>query len=141
MEIDSLSSLVLSQDSFSGSHSLIVVDGDTLQDPTISAKFIVPEHNGVAVAMLVPAAFWRYGGTSSASLSGTVFLRLTVSRRLPSSARVLRAESSSALAFQVNVGLAALPQYDSVISSSATDLCLTFAIAVLSLLAAAEVLF
>ena len=66
---------------------------------------------------------------------------MEIDRRLPSSARVLRAESSSALAFQVNVGLAALPQYDSVISSSATDLCLTFAIAVLSLLAAAEVLF
>ena len=66
---------------------------------------------------------------------------MEIDRRLRSSAQVLRAESSSALAFQVNVGLAALRQYDSVISSSATDLCLTFAIAVLSLLAAAEVLF
>ena len=102
IEIDSLHSLIVTQ----GSETVLIIDGNTVQDPSISAKFIVPEKNGVAVAMLVPAAFWNYGGMSQVSLTGTVYLKLVNSRRLstnvinvsPSSfdsVRILRSETMS----------------------------------------------
>ncbi|KAL3805592.1 hypothetical protein HJC23_005836 [Cyclotella cryptica] len=94
IEIDTLHSLLLTQDS----ETVLVVDASLVQDETISAMYMVPEHNGVAVAMLVPAAFWNYGGQSSVSLTGTVYLKLVGSRRLafniPSfeASRIMRSE-------------------------------------------------
>ena len=77
IEVDSLHSLMITQ----GSEALLVVDGNTIQDESISAKYEVPEHNGVAVAMLVPAAFWNYGGFAQVALTGTVYLKLVNSSR------------------------------------------------------------
>ena len=79
INIDSLHSLIITQ----GPEAVLIIDGNTVQDESISAKYDVPEHNGVAVAMLVPAAFWLTGGMGTQiSLSGTVFLKLVNSRRL-----------------------------------------------------------
>ena len=79
INIDSLHSLMITQ----GPEAVLIIDGNTVQDESISAKYDVPEHNGVAVAMLVPAAFWQTGGMGTQiSLSGTVFLKLVNSRRL-----------------------------------------------------------
>ena len=101
IEVDSLHSLIITQ----GPETVLIIDGNTVQDESISAKYVVPEHNGVAVAMLVPAAFWNYGGMSQVSLTGTVYLKLVNSRRLgavelsiPSSfddLRLLRSEAQS----------------------------------------------
>jgi hypothetical protein len=148
--VDSLHSLLITQ----GSETVLIIDGNTIQDESISAKYIVPEHNGVAVAMLVPAAFWNYGGMSQVSLTGTVYLKLVNSRRLVadvsppsfSSARVMRSEVASRddvvevtfdddegeseedsvdkSSFQVNVGLSELPS--DVISASTTTSYSTF---------------
>jgi hypothetical protein len=150
IEVDSLHSLLITQ----GSETVLIIDGNTIQDESISAKYIVPEHNGVAVAMLVPAAFWNYGGMSQVSLTGTVYLKLVNSRRLVadvsppsfSSARVMRSEVASRddvvevtfdddegeseedsvdkSSFQVNVGLSELPS--DVISASTTTSYSTF---------------
>lgn len=77
IEVDSLHSLMITQ----GPDAVLIVDGNTIQDDTISAKYVVPEHNGVAVAMLVPAAFWNYGGFAQVALTGTVYLKLVNSSR------------------------------------------------------------
>jgi hypothetical protein len=152
IEIDSLYSLVLTQDS----ETVLVVDASLIQDETISAMYMVPEHNGVAVAMLVPAAFWNYGSQSAVSLTGTVYLKLVGSRRLavdlPSfeTGRSMRSEvenvdktdaqtvgdaSEAATpdksSFQVSVGLDKLP-YDYDIGSSASNAHVSFSFGVLA---------
>jgi hypothetical protein len=151
IEVDSLHSLIITQ----GPETVLIIDGNTIQDENISAKYVVPEHNGVAVAMLVPAAFWNYGGMSQVSLTGTVYLKLVNSRRLgavalsfPSSFdanRILRSEAQSfeddaeevvvvededgvdKSSFQVSVGLACISQHKMLygVCGWSTDWCCT----------------
>jgi hypothetical protein len=149
IEVDSLHSLIITQ----GPETVLIIDGNTIQDESISAKYVAPEHNGVAVAMLVPAAFWNYGGMSQVSLTGTVYLKLVNSRRLgavalsvPSSSfdanRILRSEAQSfeddaeevvvvededgvdKSSFQVSVGLAELESDDTSAASPNTRCCM-----------------
>jgi hypothetical protein len=103
IEVDSLHSLIITQ----SPETVLIIDGNTVQDESISAKYVVPEHNGVAVAMLVPAVFWNHGGMSPVSLTGTVYLKLVNSRRLgavelsiPSSFDDLRFLRSDAQSFE-----------------------------------------
>ena len=152
IEIDSLYSLVLTQDS----ETVLVVDASLIQDETISAMYMVPEQNGVAVAMLVPAAFWNYGGQSSVRLTGTVYLKLVGSRRLAfdlpffETSRSMRSEAENddkadvqaigdaseaatpdKSSFQVSVGLDKLP-YDYDVGSSASNAHVSFSFGVLA---------
>lgn len=96
MNIDSMSTLQLNQ---LGNEPFIYIDGNTVQDESISRRFVVPEKNGVAVTMLVPSAYWSYSGSASITLSGSVWLMFSGGSRrklnipLNTSPRVLRKDS------------------------------------------------
>jgi len=79
MEIDYLDNL--SMTSNDDGDKLVIVDKATLQDSTISSKTKVPAKNGVHVASVIPSKFFSYSATSSAKVTGVVYLKLKGSRR------------------------------------------------------------
>ena len=62
--------------------TLDIVLGKTLVDVTISSKSKVAIKNGVHVASVIPASFFSYDKSSTAQVSGVVFLKLAEGRRL-----------------------------------------------------------
>ena len=78
MNIDYIQSLILTQ----GSKELKIYDGGNIQNAAITSGTAVPDKNGVHVASLIPTQFFSYDSTSTAQLSGLVYLQLPGSRRL-----------------------------------------------------------
>ena len=56
--------------------TLDIVWNKTLVDGSISSKSKVPLKNGVHVASVIPARFFSYESSSTAQVSGVVFLKL-----------------------------------------------------------------
>jgi len=77
IEINYLDSLKMTQ----GENTLDIVQAKELVDGTISSISSVKPKNGVHVATLVPASFFSYNETTSAQVSGVVYLKLQGSRR------------------------------------------------------------
>ncbi len=77
MEIDCLDSLKMVQED----KTLDIVSDKTLVDGSISSKSKVALKNGVHVASVIPASFFSYDKSSTAQVSGVVFLKLAESRR------------------------------------------------------------
>jgi hypothetical protein len=121
MEIDYLDELTMTSND--DGDKLVIVDKATLQDSTISSATKVPAKNGVHVASVIPSNFFSYSATSSAKVTGVVYLKLQGSRRrlavdvemIAGHPKVLAAGSSRALqtgsvgdqesAFTINVEL------------------------------------
>ena len=101
----------------------VIVQNKNLVDSTISSKTKVLTKNGVHVATVIPSNFFSYSDTSSAKVTGVVYLKLKGSRRrlavdvemIAGHPKVLAAGSSRALqtesvddqesAFAINVEL------------------------------------
>ena len=77
MEIDYLDSLMMVQE---GNTLNIVLDKD-LVDNSISSKTTRADDSGVHVVSVIPASFFSYESSSTAKVSGVVFLKLSGSRR------------------------------------------------------------
>eukprot|EP00574_Skeletonema_japonicum_P005926 CAMPEP_0201714762 /NCGR_PEP_ID=MMETSP0593-20130828/1097_1 /ASSEMBLY_ACC=CAM_ASM_000672 /TAXON_ID=267983 /ORGANISM="Skeletonema japonicum, Strain CCMP2506" /LENGTH=493 /DNA_ID=CAMNT_0048204065 /DNA_START=80 /DNA_END=1561 /DNA_ORIENTATION=- len=77
MEINYLDSLKMTQ----GDLTLNIVQKKDLVDDSISSKSKVPLENGVHVATVIPSSFFSYETSTSAQVSGVVFLKLAGSRR------------------------------------------------------------
>ncbi len=121
MEIDYLDELTMTSND--DGDKLVIVGKATLQDSTISSATKVPAKNGVHVASVIPSKFFSYSATSSAKVTGVVYLKLQGSRRrlavdvemIAGHPKVLAAGSSRALqtgsvgdqesAFTINVEL------------------------------------
>ena len=58
-----------------------IVQKKDLVDDSISSKSKVPLENGVHVATVIPSSFFSYETSTSAQVSGVVFLKLAGSRR------------------------------------------------------------
>ena len=112
MEINYLDSLQMTQ----GENTLNIVSNKRLNDDSISSKTKVTNQNGVHVASVIPASFFSYESSSTATVSGVVFLKLSGSRRrlaiemddpsaATSHARALQAASDQESAFSMEVQL------------------------------------
>ncbi len=107
IEIDYLKSLKMVQEE---DKALDIVWDKTLVDGSISSKSKVVIKNGVHVASAIPASFFSYDKSSTAQVSGVVFLKLAESRRRLAmdidSARMLQSaagDQESAFAMEVQL--------------------------------------
>ena len=53
----------------------------SIQDAKLSSTELVPAKNGAHVASIIPSTFFSYSGTSTAVVSGIVYLKLVGTRR------------------------------------------------------------
>lgn len=77
MNINYINSLVVTQ----GSKVLNLYDGGDIQNVDITSETKVPTNNGVLVASRIPSEFFSYSGTSTATVTGMVYLQLPGSMR------------------------------------------------------------
>ena len=77
MEIDYLDSLMIVQEG----NTLNIVSDKDLVDNSISSKTTRADDSGVHVVSVIPASFFSYESSSTAKVSGVVFLKLFGSRR------------------------------------------------------------
>ena len=77
MEIDRLNNIKIAQ----GAEEFVIIDADAIQDSTISSTELVPTKNGAHVASIIPSKFFSYSGTSTAVVTGIVYLKLVGTRR------------------------------------------------------------
>jgi hypothetical protein len=105
MEIDYLDKLTMT--SKDDGDEFVIVQNKNLVDSTISSKTKVLTKNGVHVASVIPSNFFSYSDTSSASVTGVVYLKLKGSRRrlavdveIAGRPQVLAAVSASTRALQ-----------------------------------------
>eukprot|EP00574_Skeletonema_japonicum_P007365 CAMPEP_0201738592 /NCGR_PEP_ID=MMETSP0593-20130828/45334_1 /ASSEMBLY_ACC=CAM_ASM_000672 /TAXON_ID=267983 /ORGANISM="Skeletonema japonicum, Strain CCMP2506" /LENGTH=600 /DNA_ID=CAMNT_0048232817 /DNA_START=239 /DNA_END=2041 /DNA_ORIENTATION=- len=77
MEIDYLDSLMMVQEG----NTLNIVSDKDLVDNSISSKTTRADDSGVHVVSVIPASFFSYESSSTAKVSGVVFLKLSGSRR------------------------------------------------------------
>jgi len=78
MEIDSIDNLKMTQ----GTEELVIVKKNTLEDSSISSMTMVSTKNGVHVDSVIPSRFFSYDGVSAATITGSVYIKLSGSRRL-----------------------------------------------------------
>ncbi len=77
MEINYLDSLKMKQ----GINTLKIVLDKKLEDNSISSLTTRADDSGVHVASVIPASFFRYDSTGTATVSGVIYLKLKGSRR------------------------------------------------------------
>ena len=77
MQIDKLNNIKIAQ----GAEEFVIIDADTIQDAKLSSTQLVPAKNGAHVASVIPSKFFSYSGTSTAAVSGIVYLKLVGTRR------------------------------------------------------------
>lgn len=77
MQIDKLNKIQIAQ----GAETFVIIDADTIQDAKLSSTQLVPAKNGAHVASVIPSKFFSYSGTSTAAVSGIVYLKLVGTRR------------------------------------------------------------
>ena len=78
MQIDYLDSIKVTQDA---EEFVIIGTGGTLEDTKLSSTELVPDKNGAHVASIIPSKFFSYSGTSTAAVTGVVYLKLVGTRR------------------------------------------------------------
>jgi hypothetical protein len=105
MEIDYLDKLTMTSND--DGDEFVIVQNKNLVDSTISSKTKVLTKNGVHVATVIPSNFFSYSDTSSANVTGVVYLKLKGSRRrlavdveIAGRPQVLAAVSASTRALQ-----------------------------------------
>ena len=104
MQINYLDSLQMTQDE----NTLSIVFNQGLVDGSISSKSKVATQNGVHVASVIPASFFSYESSSTATVSGVVFLKLSGSRRrlaVEIDHRALQSDGDQESAFSMEVQL------------------------------------
>ncbi len=103
MEINYLDSLKMVQDGT----TLDIVSDSGLVDRSISFKTTRADNSGVHVASVIPASFFSYESSTTAQVSGVVFLKLSGSRRrlAVEITRALQSDGDQESAFSMEVQL------------------------------------
>ncbi len=81
MQINYLDSLEMTQGEGEGANTLNIVSNQGLVDGSISSKSSRASGSGVHIASIIPASFFSYDSSTTAKVSGVVFLKLSGSRR------------------------------------------------------------
>jgi len=78
MNVHYVNSLEMTQE---GTGVFVIIEANNLKNAAISSLTDVPGKNGVHVASIIPSQFFKYSGTSTAVVTGVVYLKLTGGRR------------------------------------------------------------